>query len=105
MLIIVAAPSRYQLESLALGAEESAVLFPQEQMAAFCSSNHVAFVDMFDAMDTSYAEAANRYFRNDDYLHFSDSGHEVVANFLWPELERFLARLRKEQAAGQPPDG
>ena len=87
-IALVALPSRYQLEALALGAEPATALFPQRQLDHFSRRHGVAFIDAAEAFDLADQEAVRAAFRPDDYLHFSPAGHRQLAEFLWPRLAK-----------------
>ena len=88
------APTRYQLEALAAGAPADVVLYPQQRLAEFCRQQDTALIDLMGAFGTDYQAAAEGYFRADDYLHFTDRGHNRVAAFFWRQLEDAIRRNR-----------
>lgn len=81
--IIVAIPTLPQIVSLAQGASEAVVLFPQKRLEAFCRQKKICFIDARAAFEGS--EAIHHCYK--DNLHLSRHGHELIAYYVWPRIK------------------
>jgi hypothetical protein len=95
---IVIAPTKWQLESLQLGADPQIVLYPQFRLESFCRDERLTCIDLVEAFPRHAATPLDTLFLDD--LHFSEEGHAVVARYLWPRL---IAVLREAAPTAVPP--
>lgn len=88
-VIIVALPSKYQIEALKSGAPDKVVLYPQKQLHSYCRASNTAFIDLNGAF-IGRNFSPEEFFKDD--LHFSARGHEIIAAYLWPALEKIIKK-------------
>ena len=87
LLIVVAFPSRFQMEALNLGAPADVVLYQQGMLRAYCKAANVLFIDLSRAFTGKEGSVALDDIFFDD-LHLTPKGHESAAAYLWPRLNR-----------------
>lgn len=85
-LIIVAVPTRPQVEAMQRGASDKIVFYPQRKLKKFIRKNGITMIDMADAFKQADIEVAKTYFK--DEAHLSKKGHALIAAYLWPLLEK-----------------
>lgn len=97
-LSIAVAPTRSQLESIDLGADPESVFYPQAMLMNYCGKRRLRFVDIADAFVGPSNQNRAEQFLSD--LHFSETGHEIVADYLGGVLR---AMAKSERMASKPP--
>jgi len=87
-VFIVIAPTQSQLQSLNRGGSRSTVLYPQVRMQTFCAQHALTCIDLSDAFRDVTSDDLSKFFLDD--LHFSEEGHRLVADYLWPRVNAIL---------------
>jgi len=93
-VILVAMPSLLQLLARQAGAPDGTVFFPQQQLRAYGNIPRVTVIDAAVAFTSGPSDPKTAYLPQ-DYLHFSEQGHTLMAAYLWPLIEKSSRTVSK----------